>query len=123
MGAFQPAPLRLDGDNLSRQVSPPSSRDRRLKSETDVAPGSFDIAAKRIWVAGHRGMVGAAVVRRLKAEPCEIIVADRQEVDLTRQADVERWMEKQRLDAIVLCAARVGGIHANATLPADFLFA
>jgi GDP-L-fucose synthase len=94
----------------------------RAKFETAVAPGSFDISAKRIWVAGHRGMVGAAVLRRLKAEPCEIVVADRQEVDLTRQADVERWMDKQRLDAIVLCAARVGGIHANATLPADFLF-
>ena len=87
-----------------------------------MALGSFDIAAKRIWVAGHRGMVGAAVVRRLKAEPCELVVASREEVDLTRQADVERWMEGQRLDAVILCAARVGGIHANATLPADFLF-
>jgi len=87
-----------------------------------VAPGSFDIGAKRIWVAGHRGMVGAAVVRRLKNEPCELVVAGREELDLTRQADVERWMEQQRLDAVILCAARVGGIHANATLPADFLF-
>jgi GDP-L-fucose synthase len=87
-----------------------------------VAPGPFNIAAKRIWVAGHRGMVGAAVVRRLKAESCELVVAGREEVDLTRQADVERWIERQRLDAVILCAARVGGIHANATLPADFLF-
>ena len=87
-----------------------------------MAPGSFDIGAKRIWVAGHRGMVGAAVVRRLKNEPCELVVAGREELDLTRQADVERWMEQQRLDAVILCAARVGGIHANATLPADFLF-
>ena len=84
--------------------------------------GSFEIGAKRIWVAGHRGMVGAAVVRRLKTEPCELVLAGREEVDLTRQADVERWMEQQRLDAVILCAARVGGIHANATLPADFLF-
>jgi len=67
-------------------------------------------------------MVGAAVVRRLKNEPCELVVAGREELDLTRQADVERWMEQQRLDAVILCAARVGGIHANATLPADFLF-
>jgi GDP-L-fucose synthase len=87
-----------------------------------VAPGSFDIAAKRIWVAGHRGMVGAAVVRRLEAEPCQLILAGREEVDLTRQAEVERWIERQRPDAVILCAARVGGIHANATLPADFLF-
>jgi len=87
-----------------------------------VTSAAFDISAKRIWVAGHRGMVGAAVVRRLKSEPCEIVVAGREDVDLTRQVDVERWMDKQRLDAIVLCAARVGGIHANATQPADFLF-
>ena len=87
-----------------------------------MAPGQFNIAAKRIWVAGHRGMVGAAVVRRLKAEPCELVVAGRDEVDLSRQADVERWIDRQRLDAVILCAARVGGIHANATLPADFLF-
>ena len=66
--------------------------------------------------------VGAAVVRRLKSEPCEVVVAGREDVDLTRQVDVERWMDKQRPDAIVLCAARVGGIHANATQPADFLF-
>src|SRR5258708_39397556 len=94
----------------------------RAKFENAVALGSFDISAKRIWVAGHRGMVGAAVVRRLKAEPCELVVASREEVDLTRQADVERWMEGQRLDAVILCAARVGGSHDNATLPAAFLF-
>jgi GDP-L-fucose synthase len=82
----------------------------------------FDIAGKRIWVAGHRGMVGAAVMRRLETEPCELILAGREEVDLTRQADVERWMARQRPDAVILCAARVGGIHANSTLPADFLF-
>src|SRR5260370_19631412 len=95
---------------------------KKAKFETAVAPGSFDISAKRIWVAGHRGMVGSAVVRRLKAEPCEIVVAGREDVDLTRQVDVERWMDEQRLDAVILCAARVGGIHANAPLPADFLF-
>ncbi len=67
-------------------------------------------------------MVGSAVVRRLEGEPCKVIVAGRDEIDLTRQADVERWMERQRPDAVILCAARVGGIHANATLPADFLF-
>jgi GDP-L-fucose synthase len=87
-----------------------------------VTSNSFDVAGKRIWVAGHRGMVGSAVVRRLEDEPCDVIVAGREEVDLTRQADVERWMERQQPDAVILCAARVGGIHANATLPADFLF-
>jgi GDP-L-fucose synthase len=82
----------------------------------------FDLRGKRIWVAGHRGMVGAAVARRLAAEPCEIVVVGRDELDLTRQAKVEQWVACQRLDAVILCAARVGGIHANATLPAEFLF-
>ncbi len=67
-------------------------------------------------------MVGSAVVRRLKAEPCEVVVVDRQALDLTRQAEVEGWVSHQQLDAVILCAARVGGIHANSTLPAEFLF-
>ena len=67
-------------------------------------------------------MVGAAVVRRLAAAGCEILTVGREEVDLTRQADVERWLDRARPDAIVMAAARVGGIHANSTLPADFLF-
>jgi GDP-L-fucose synthase len=81
----------------------------------------FDISGKRIWVAGHRGMVGAAVVRRLAGD-CSVLTVGREEVDLTRQAEVERWADKARPDAVVMCAARVGGIHANSTLPADFLF-
>ena len=82
----------------------------------------FDTSGKRIWVAGHRGMVGAAVVRRLGSADCKILTVGREEVDLTRQAEVERWLDKARPDAIVMAAARVGGIHANSTLPADFLF-
>jgi GDP-L-fucose synthase len=82
----------------------------------------FDTSGKRIWVAGHRGMVGAAIVRRLATAGCEVLTAGREEVDLTRQAEVERWLDKARPDAVVMAAARVGGIHANSTLPADFLF-
>lgn len=82
----------------------------------------FDTTGKRIWVAGHRGMVGAAVVRRLGMAGCEILTVGRDEVDLTRQAEVERWLDAVRPDAVVMAAARVGGIHANSTLPADFLF-
>ena len=85
------------------------------------APELFEIAGKRIWVAGHTGMVGGAVVRRLSRESCEILTAPHSELDLTRQADVERWVAANRPDAIVMAAARVGGIHANSTLPADFL--
>ena len=85
-------------------------------------PKIFDISGKRIWVAGHRGMVGAAVVRRLGSAGCEILTVGREQVDLTRQAEVERWLDEARPDAVIMAAARVGGIHANSTLPADFLF-
>jgi GDP-L-fucose synthase len=81
----------------------------------------FRIEGRRIWVAGHRGMVGSAVVRRLAREDCETLTVDRDELDLRRQADVRAWMHAARPDAIILAAARVGGIHANASRPADFL--
>lgn len=83
---------------------------------------SFDLSGKRIWVAGHRGMVGSAVVRRLAKEPvADILTVDKADLDLRDQAGVAKWMEGQRPDAIVLAAARVGGILANDTRPADFL--
>jgi GDP-L-fucose synthase len=82
----------------------------------------YELAGKRIWVAGHRGMVGSAVVRRLASEDCTVLTATRSELDLTRQADVERFVRAERPDAIVLAAAKVGGILANDTYPADFLF-
>jgi GDP-L-fucose synthase len=91
-------------------------------SGEDVDSRVFDTTDKRIWVAGHRGMVGAAVVRRLGRAGCEILTVGREEVDLTRQAVVERWLDETRPDAVIMAAARVGGIHANSTLPADFLF-
>ena len=87
-----------------------------------LTPKVFDISGKRVWVAGHRGMVGAAVVRRLAGAQCNILTVGREEADLTRQAEVERWVDKNKPDAVVMCAARVGGIHANSTLPAEFLF-
>ena len=82
----------------------------------------YDLSGKRIWVAGHRGMVGSAVVRRLATENCTILTATRSEVDLTRQVEVERFVKDQKPDAIVLAAAKVGGILANDTYPADFLY-
>lgn len=81
----------------------------------------YDLIGKRIWVAGHRGMVGGAVVRRLASEGCEVITAGRDVVDLTRQAEVEDWMAEAKPDAIVMAAAKVGGILANDTHPVDFL--
>jgi GDP-L-fucose synthase len=81
----------------------------------------FDLRGKRIFVAGHRGMAGSAIVRRLKSEDCEILAVDRAHLDLRRQEDTERWLTVNRPDAIFLAAARVGGIHANNSYPADFI--
>ncbi len=85
-------------------------------------PEPFDLKGKRVWVAGHRGMAGSAIVRRLASEHCDVIVADRDEVDLRRQADVEAWIERARPQAVFVAAAKVGGIKANDSLPADFLY-
>lgn len=83
---------------------------------------SYELSGKRVYVAGHRGMVGSAIVRRLKSENCQILTVDRSDADLTRQVEVESWMEHHRPDAIFLAAAKVGGILANDTYPADFLY-
>ena len=82
----------------------------------------FDLEAKRVWVAGHRGMVGSALCRRLAHEPCTVLTVDRPEVDLRRQAEVEAWLAAERPDAIFLAAAKVGGIMANDRYPATFLY-
>jgi GDP-L-fucose synthase len=78
--------------------------------------------AARIFVAGHRGMVGSAVVRRLRAAGYEnLILRDRRELDLTSQAAVDAFFASERPDYVILAAAKVGGILANATYPADFI--
>jgi GDP-L-fucose synthase len=83
---------------------------------------AFQFDRKRIWIAGHNGMVGSALVRRLKSEPCEVLTVDRKTLDLRRQADVESWIAANRPDAIFVAAATVGGISANASRPAEFLY-
>ena len=75
----------------------------------------------RIWVAGHRGMVGSAIVRRLSGSDVEIVTVDRSDVDLRRQEPVERWLKEARPDIIIVAAAKVGGILANDSYPAAFL--
>jgi GDP-L-fucose synthase len=81
----------------------------------------FDLAGKRVYVAGHRGMVGAALVRRLQSEFCEIVTADRDELDLTRADETERWIASRRPDVVIVAAAKVGGIAYNSACPVDFL--
>ena len=82
---------------------------------------AYALAGKKIWVAGHTGMVGGALVRRLRSENCEILTVGRAALDLTRQADVEAWMARTKPQAIILAAAIVGGILANDTRPVEFL--
>jgi GDP-L-fucose synthase len=82
----------------------------------------LSLSARRIWVAGHRGMVGSALLRRLSSEGAEILTADRQHLDLRRQAETEDWIAEHKPEFIFVAAARVGGIYANATYPAQFLY-
>lgn len=81
------------------------------------------MTANKVFVAGHRGMVGSAICRQLENDPStELIVADRQELDLLNQSDVSNFLSQTKPDFIYLCAAKVGGIHANNNYPADFIY-
>jgi len=88
----------------------------------DHLRAEFPLRGKRIFVAGHQGLVGSALVRRLKGEGGIILTVPHSELDLTRQAETERWMRAERPDAIFIAAARVGGIAANARYPVEFLY-
>jgi GDP-L-fucose synthase len=81
----------------------------------------FELTNKTVFVAGHKGMVGSAIVRRLASEECNILTADRSAVDLTRRGETERFLLQTKPDVVVLAAAKVGGIVANSSLPVDFL--
>lgn len=82
----------------------------------------YDLSGKRVFVAGHRGMVGSAIVRRLADERCTVLTADRRTMDLIDQRAVRDWFGAERPDVVVLAAAKVGGILANDTFPSDFLY-
>lgn len=82
----------------------------------------YDMTGKRVFVAGHRGMVGNAVVRRFAGEPVDVVTAGRSELDLRDQAGVNAWFASNRFDVLILAAATVGGILANSTRPADFIY-
>jgi len=86
---------------------------------TDVI---FSLKGKKVWVAGHRGMVGAAIVRRLQSEDCEVLTVSRDVVDLRRQDQVEAWMKQTGPQVVFLAAAKVGGILANNSYPGEFLY-
>ena len=82
----------------------------------------FSLTGKRVWVAGHRGMVGSALCKRLREIDCRILTVGRGELDLMRQADVEAWMRENKPQVVIVAAAKVGGIAANNELPAAFLY-
>jgi GDP-L-fucose synthase len=83
---------------------------------------SYTLHNKTVWVAGHRGLVGSALVRRLQREGCRIVAAPRDAVDLRQPDQVARFLRETRPHAVFLAAARVGGIHANSTRPAEFIY-
>ena len=93
-----------------------------MEDQETMKMPDFDLDNKRIFVAGHRGMVGSAVVRALRARNCEVITAPWPGVDLRRQDDSERWLRENVPDAVILSAARVGGILANQNRPAEFIY-
>lgn len=82
----------------------------------------YDLAGKRVWVAGHLGLVGSGLVRRLAGIGCKILTVGRQDLDLRRQAETESWMAANRPDAIFIAAGTVGGIQANNARPGEFLY-
>lgn len=82
----------------------------------------FDLSKKRVFVAGHRGMVGSAIVRLLQNEACELLTVGRDQLDLRDQAGVRAWFDREKPQAVFLAAAKVGGILANDTYPAEFLY-
>jgi GDP-L-fucose synthase len=105
------------GHRFSDKIMPGET----LSETMGATPVIFDLRGKRVFVAGHAGMVGAAIVRRLERENCDIIYAARRDLDLRQSEAVERFMAQARPDAVVVAAGRVGGIRANSAFPADFL--
>jgi GDP-L-fucose synthase len=85
------------------------------------SPVIFDLKGKRVFVTGHAGMVGSAIVRRLEREDCDIVTATRRDLDLRRSDAVDRFMAQAKPDAVFVAAGKVGGIRANSTFPADFI--
>ncbi len=82
----------------------------------------YDLNGKSVWVTGHQGMVGSALMQRLRAENCRLLTVDRDALDLRRQADVEGWMSENKPEIVVIAAATVGGILANSENPAPFFY-
>jgi GDP-L-fucose synthase len=85
------------------------------------SPVIFELRGKRVFVTGHAGMVGSAIVRRLERENCQLVVAARRDLDLRQSHEVDRFMRQTRPDAVFVCAGKVGGIAANSAYPVEFI--
>ena len=85
-------------------------------------PNLFDMSGRRVFVAGHRGLVGSAIVRRLAQVGCDLVTVSRERLDLLRQGDTEQFLLSTKPDVVIVAAGRVGGIHVNSTLPAAFIY-
>jgi GDP-L-fucose synthase len=93
-----------------------------LEAIDDMSSTIFPLQGRQVFVAGHRGMVGSALVRRLVQEECTLLTVGRDSVDLRNQPAVDCWFDEHRPEVVLLAAARVGGIHENNTHPGDFLY-
>lgn len=87
-----------------------------------MASAQFELTGKRVWIAGHRGMVGSALTRRFAKENCQLLLVEREQLDLRRQQAVEEWVGINSPEVVVIAAAKVGGIGANMRDPAPFLY-
>ncbi len=101
----------------------PQTQPAKINTVSNPVPSSPVPSAARIYVAGHRGLVGSAILRRLEAQGyTNVLTASRDEVDLRMQAEVNHWFEQNRPEYVYLVAGTVGGIMANSTRPAEFLY-
>lgn len=104
-------------------TSDPIASEPIASDDTSSPPAlPYDLTGKRVWVAGHRGMVGQALCRRLEREDVDVRTVPSVDLDLRRREDVEKWMTYHRPEVIIVAAATVGGIMANSTRPAEFLY-
>jgi len=94
---------------------------KKLIDSNDVGNHSFSFEGKRIWITGHRGMLGSALVRSLSRDDVDLLVTSSQELDLRNQASVLEWVDENRPELVFHVGAKVGGIYANAKFGADFL--
>ncbi len=113
---------RARADDAAPVVRPSAARALQDASSPGVRTTPFDLTGKKVWVAGHRGMLGAALVRRLGSEPCRTLTVERADLDLLSRDALDAWMGAQRAEVVILAAGKVGGILANQSAPADFLY-